>query len=88
MAFPGFMSVVWIPSFLKVHNFISHILCLYDHGSQEQAVFVHECANGLYGPGAYIFTNTIVVVPFLFTCTLLSSVISWVYTILSQQNFD
>lgn len=44
---------------------------------EERAVFIRERANGLYGPGAWVIANTITVVPFLFACTLLFSVISY-----------
>jgi len=44
---------------------------------EERAVFVRERANGLYGPGAYVLANTIAGVPFLFTCVLFFTVISY-----------
>jgi len=44
---------------------------------EERGVFIRERSNGLYGPGAYVLANTIAVVPFLFACTFLFSVISY-----------
>lgn len=41
-------------------------------------MFVRERWNGLYGPGAYVLANTVAVMPFLFACTLLFSLISCV----------
>lgn len=42
---------------------------------EERAVFVRERANGLYGPGAYLFANTLASMPFLFACTLVFTLI-------------
>ncbi|KZP14385.1 P-loop containing nucleoside triphosphate hydrolase protein [Athelia psychrophila] len=44
---------------------------------EERAVFIRERSNGLYGPAAYVLANTIAVVPFLFACTLLFSLIAY-----------
>ena len=79
VAFLGFMSVAGIPAFLEawvlILDFISHTHSIH---FQERAVFVRERANGLYGPGAYILANTISLTPFLFFCTVLFAVISYV----------
>jgi len=44
---------------------------------EERAVFVRERANGLYGPGSYLLANTLAVLPFLFACTLLFTLICY-----------
>ena len=44
---------------------------------EERLVFTRERMNGLYGPGAYVFANTIVTVPYLFLCALLFAVLSY-----------
>jgi ABC-type multidrug transport system permease subunit len=40
-------------------------------------VFIRERANGLYGPGIWVLANTVTVLPYLFACTFLFSVISY-----------
>ncbi|GAA5862294.1 hypothetical protein JCM8547_007591 [Rhodosporidiobolus lusitaniae] len=42
---------------------------------EERSVFVRERANGLYSPAEYLLAQTIVSVPFLFTCSVVYSLI-------------
>ncbi|KAF8324153.1 P-loop containing nucleoside triphosphate hydrolase protein [Cantharellus anzutake] len=44
---------------------------------EERAVFVRERNNGLYGPGAYVIANSLVTIPFLFSCSVLFAVICY-----------
>ena len=44
---------------------------------EERLVFTRERMNGLYGPGAYVFANTVVTLPYLFVCATLFAVICY-----------
>lgn len=44
---------------------------------KERSVFIRERANGLYGPGSWVIANTVTVIPFLFACTFLFTVIAY-----------
>lgn len=44
---------------------------------EERLVFVRERMNGLYGPGTYVLANSLVILPYLFVCVLLFSVICY-----------
>jgi ABC-type multidrug transport system permease subunit len=42
---------------------------------EERALFVRERQNGLVGPGAFVISNTLVTLPFMFICALAFSLI-------------
>ncbi|KLT44207.1 P-loop containing nucleoside triphosphate hydrolase protein [Cutaneotrichosporon oleaginosum] len=44
---------------------------------EERSVFIRERRNGLYGPTAFLISNTLISLPFLFACTLVFSVITY-----------
>lgn len=44
---------------------------------EERAVFKKERANGIYGEFAFILSNSLVTMPFLFACAVLFSVIMY-----------
>ena len=44
---------------------------------EDRAIFMKERANGLYGPTAFMVTNFIVGLPFLFVITILFSVVAY-----------
>lgn len=45
---------------------------------EERSVFVRERSNGLYSSGEYLLAQTIVSIPFLFTCSLVYTLIMYV----------
>ncbi|GMK57266.1 hypothetical protein CspeluHIS016_0401000 [Cutaneotrichosporon spelunceum] len=42
---------------------------------EERSVYVRERRNGLYGPTAFLVSNTVIMLPFLFACTVFYAVI-------------
>ncbi len=44
---------------------------------EDRAVYVKDRVNGLYGPTAFMLTNTLVGLPYLFGISLLFSIIAY-----------